>query len=56
MVSQIKTITAAGATGHVNSPARQRINVKTHCAQFMAADFSNLCHAGFIEIAAVDIG
>ena len=56
MVSQINTVIAAGATGHLNSPARQRINVKTRCAQFVAEDFSKLCHAGFIEATVGDIG
>ena len=54
MVSQINTVIAAGAAEHVNSPARQRINGKTHCAEFMAEDFSELCHAGFIEATAGD--
>ena len=56
MVSQINTVIAAGAAEHVNSPARQRINGKTHCAEFMAEDFSKLCHAGFIEATANYIG
>ena len=56
MVSQINAVIAAGAAGHVNSPARQCINVKTHCAEFMAEDFSKLCHAGFFEATAGDIG
>ena len=56
MVSQINTLSTAGATEHVNSPARQLINVKTHCAQFVAEGFSKLCHASFIEATASDIG
>ena len=56
MVSQINAPIAAGAAGDVNLPARQRINIKTHCADFMAEDFSKLCHAGFFEATAGDIG
>jgi len=56
MVSQINAVIAAGAAGHVNLPARQRINIKTHCAEFMAEDFSKLCNAGFFEATAGDIG
>ena len=56
MVSQISTVIAAGPTGHVNSPARQRIKVKIHCAQLMAEDFSKLCSASFIEATARDTG
>jgi len=56
MASQSSTVIAAGATGHVNSPARQCINVKTYCARLMAVDFSKLCHAGFIKTADADIG
>ena len=50
MVSQINAVIAAGAAGHVNLPARQRINIKTHCADFMAEDFSKLCNAGFLRL------
>ena len=56
MVSQINAVIAAGAAGHVNLPARQRINIKTRCADFMAEDFSKLCNAGFFEATAGDIG
>ena len=56
MVSQINAVIAAGAAGHVTSPARQRINIKTHCADFIAEDFSKLCNAGFFEATAGDIG
>ena len=56
MVSQINAVIASGATGHVDSTARQRINIKTHRAQFLAEEFSKLCYAGFIQAAAVDIG